>query len=230
MKQSFFFRISFLLISALTITVQSTEAQEDKSPPVDFAGSINATPVDRPTSVADRFKSNVVDYMWDGIPASRLDLEHPSILMQNGISEDWQLSPSNTGVSSISFVNRMFQSASFSISIFKKGVYLKDTKPNSMKAVAASLISKHSSKITFESWQTDEFKDPEMPRTMENFEAKAIGYTLIDPNNKERSHRLYFFELGDWIFEVAFQCDATAYDATFEAFDTYIYNLIIKER
>ncbi len=230
MKQSSFFRISFLLVSTFALTVQSTEAQEGGTPPADFAASINSIPVDRPMNVSDRFGTKVVDYVWDGIPASRLDFEHPSILMQNGIPEDWQLSPSNTGTSSISFVNRMFQSASFSISIFKKGVYLKDSNATSMKAVAASLINKHGGNMTFESWQTEEFKDPKMPQTMASFDAKAIGYTLIDQNNKERAHRLYFFEFGDWIFEVAFQCDATAYDATFEAFDSYLYNLVITER
>ncbi|OPZ74662.1 MAG: hypothetical protein BWY82_00595 [Verrucomicrobia bacterium ADurb.Bin474] len=189
----------------------------------------NGTAEVRPSQVGEKFVAKSVDYFFDGIPSTRMDFEHPSVKMWNGISQQWSVSPVDASFTSISFVHRDFQTTVFSLSLLKKGTYPKSTKTESLIGVAAGLTGKYGSDIQFEAWQDDSYKDPSMPSSFFDFDPKALGFSQTDSSGSVMKHRIYFLTLKEWTLLVEFRTSEAAYDATFPAFDEYISRFVITE-
>lgn len=218
-----------LVIVALGFGGLVTESSAQNSTVKSFVEALNVEPIPRPSSVSDRLEAKVVDYVFDGIPTTRMDLVHPSVLFSNMVFPDWNLKPGGYATHSISFLHRTFQDTSFSITLFRKGTYIEAPDKDSLLRVAADLHQKYGESIAFEPWQNDEFNDPKTPGSLVPFLAKAIGFT-VSKNDMVRVVRLYYFSIGSWIVEVAYDGNQSSFDATYPSFDEYINRLIVTEQ
>lgn len=206
-----------------------TESFGQKTSVESFVELLNVEPIPRPSSVSDRLEAKVVEYVFDGIPTTRMDLVHPSVVFSNMVYPDWNLKPAGYAAQSIAFLHRTFQDTSFSITLFKKGSYIDPTDKDSLLGVAADLYQKYGESIAFEPWQNDEFNDPNTPGSLVPYLAKAIGFT-VSRDGLVKVVRLYYFPIGSWTVEVAFEGKESSFDATYPSFDEYINRLIVTEQ
>ena len=202
---------------------------EDETSSKSFVEQLSIKSIPRPSGVSDRLDAKTIDYVFDGIPSTRMDMVHPSIVFSNMVFPEWNLKPAGYATHSIAFIHRTFQDTSLSITLFKKGSYIDATDTDSLLGVAADLYQKYGDSITFEPWQNGEFNDPNMPDGLVPYLAKAIGYT-VSRDGLVKVVRLYYFPIGSWTVEVAFEGNESSFGATYPSFDEYINRLVITEQ
>lgn len=191
----------------------------------DFDGN----PDIRPKQVSDTFIAKSVDFVFDGIPTSRMDFEHPSVSMSNGVSPQWNISPSASSASA-SLVHRDFQNTVISISLYKKGVYPKSIDPKDFVAVAAGIVEEFGSNVIFEDWMSPSFSDPSIPECFHNYNPRSIGFLLSNNREDPTVFRVYYLSLEKWTLVIELKTPKSNYQATFPAFDQYVNRMTITEK
>ncbi len=218
--------LTFILSVAL-LHADSTASSASKSF-LDVLEDFDGNPDISPEQVSETFVAESVDYVFDGIPTTRMDFQHPSVSMTNGVSIQWSIRPTAAS-SSVSLVHRDFQNTVVSISLYKKGTYPKSVDPKDFVAVAAGIVEEFGSNVIFEDWMSPSFSDPSIPSNFHNYNPRSIGFLLSNNREDPTVFRIYYLSLKKWTLVVEFRTQKSNYQATFPAFSKYMNRMTITE-
>lgn len=214
--------IPVLLSLMIPAVAQVVESESNNQAFISKLRDFDKTPIYRPSTVSDRLTSKVIDFVFDGIPMSRMDLEHPAITISCGIYPEWNISPNTSQDRSFTFVNRDSQNTTITLTLLQKDSFLKANDKDHIIAYCAGLVKKHSSHIEFEPWMDESFYDPGIPSSFDNYQPVCIGFSLTDSAGKKRSHRIYYLTLESCLLEVEFQSEEPDFKLTFPLFRGFV--------